>query len=79
VNRTPCGFCGSQTNKITKEHLFARWLTPVLATGKSPVIRHDIRFGEESQAAWETPALNAEARMACRPCNSGWMSDLKLQ
>ena len=78
VARTPCGFCESVTNKITKEHLFGGWMTPILSTGRPALIRHAIRLeGTDPHASWESPSITAKVRIACRPCNSGWMSNLE--
>ena len=77
--KTLCGFC-QRAGKITKEHVFAKWLGPIISAGQ-PVkaIRHDIALDGKPKAQWESTSLDTQVRMACGPCNSGWMNALETK
>ncbi len=75
--RTACGFCESTTSKITNEHVFAEWLTPVIGADSTTRIRHSRAAEGQKRTSWDTDTLTHKVRMACHPCNSGWMSDLE--
>ena len=67
-----CIFCGR--GPVTLEHVLPKWLKDVLPI-KGPV---DVYVGAEGGApSWTMASLDQKARIVCRGCNNGWMSDLE--
>ena len=77
VTKPHCGFCEGAT-KITKEHVFGKWIGPLFGAGNpANKVRHDLKRQGMKNVGWETPSLDTQVRMACGRCNSGWMSSLE--
>ncbi|MFF7477085.1 hypothetical protein [Streptomyces sp. NPDC008092] len=79
---TKCVFClaSGESVKITKEHLFSDWINDVLTPQVvGPNTSYERTSSTSSQpVTWPTPVVaNVKARVACEPCNSGWMCDLE--
>ena len=71
---TQCLFCDK--TKLTKEHLWPDWIVqmfpknvPYTAGRASPEMR---LFHE-----WPTNSLKQTARIVCKQCNTGWMSEIE--
>lgn len=67
-----CVFCGK--GPTTVEHVYAQWLRDALP------IEGPTRFrttDPEGRLLWEQRTFDIEAKVACGPCNHGWMSDLE--
>lgn len=68
-----CIFCRGRPT--TREHIFPRWLRDAL-----PGLVHAERFrisDAEGNQLWEQATFDIQARVVCRTCNNGWMSDLE--
>lgn len=71
-----CCFCGD--GDLSKEHLWPEWAHPILPSGpdhirgKSTGVRAD-------RPSWsrEGAPKTIQIRAVCKPCNSGWMSNLE--
>lgn len=66
-----CVFCGQR--EVTREHVLPRWLASVLTAGLG---EHRHEKGEVKRQ-WVAPLFSTTARIACRSCNTGWMSRLE--
>lgn len=67
-----CIFCGKQ-EKLTKEHVFPNWLSN-LYENNDLVINE---FVGDTNIKWLSKIFQHKARVVCRDCNNGWMSDLE--
>lgn len=71
-----CVFCGG--GPLTLEHVFPRWLAPVIETLGHP--RSAVRLsehGEHLHNIWDTDTIDFRVRRVCAGCNGGWMSELE--
>lgn len=72
-----CLFCGG--GPVTKEHVFSSWLDRVLVGDPwvevAAAVDGDGRVRGNPRVMGSK--LNATARVVCRSCNSGWMSQLE--
>jgi hypothetical protein len=75
-----CGFCGANKT-LSNEHIFGDWVGRLLGTKQSDVIvRHamasqsDLRGDVSPVHVWYADGLDHKVKMACKTCNSGWMS-----
>jgi hypothetical protein len=69
-----CVFCG--TGPTTVEHVCAQWLRDALPLDGPGRFR---TLDPEGRLLWEQGTFDIEARVACGPCNNGWMSDLEAR
>ncbi len=78
-----CIFCGAA--RLTREHVFPRWLVTILT---SDVVGPDVtseRTRRTSGGATETQRWAAvdvashTVRVVCATCNSGWMSEIEAR
>jgi hypothetical protein len=70
-----CAFC-PETANLSLEHLWSDWMNE-LFPGKK-------RFTSKNEkgqitAQWEGERLDWKARVVCRQCNNGWMSQLEAK
>ena len=70
-----CAFCPTTAN-LNGEHIWSDWLNPLLPGRKQFNVRNDKR---QIIKTWTSPELNWKAKVVCKSCNSGWMSDLESQ
>lgn len=72
----PCRFCGATDRKITREHVWPRWLADFVQpiTGRVLAERWSSGSGREE---WETWILAATVNRFCDTCNNGWMADIE--
>lgn len=67
-----CVFCGN--DELTNEHVWPEWFGELLSSISSTP--YSVRaFGR----AWSTPKIDLVAKVVCRTCNNGWMSQLEAQ
>jgi hypothetical protein len=75
--KTACGFCGG-SGKITKEHIFAEWISSLLGAGRPDMtVRHSMARAGVPGKLWHANLISQTVRMPCHTCNSGWMSVLE--
>jgi hypothetical protein len=74
-----CIFCGG--TPVTKEHLVGRWARRFADEEQRDIMQRTDREGEPQQPGdtreWQARVYDRQARVVCKPCNSGWMSDLE--
>jgi len=80
--RRACIFCGAEDQKISKEHLWSKWIrehvegstggtsSRILGTGTGRVTKRD---------DWPSPGFDREVSGPCKPCNEGWMEELERE
>jgi hypothetical protein len=79
-----CIFCGG--SKMTKEHIWPRWLHKVLVTDEVVDVAVVTRprtvagrdFTEIRHLKRKGSRLTRQMRRVCRSCNGGWMSRLQM-
>jgi hypothetical protein len=74
-----CVFCGDTTEKLTREHVYADWISKFFTehykqplTGKIELVAEDGSTREFLQTPFQHTA-----KIVCGTCNNGWMSDLE--
>src|SRR5262245_18995663 len=73
-----CVFCDE--TRVTREHLLPSWLNDVLSKGRHAQGTHrrgpgiDIPITREHS---QSVGLNLVAKIVCKNCNEGWMSDVE--
>lgn len=74
----PCFFCG-RDDKLTREHVFPRWLRKPLRDERRFEIGMWLRSSLpiEKGPTIQRRRTDAILRRVCESCNSGWMSDLE--
>jgi hypothetical protein len=80
VAKTPCGFCGSRTAKITNEHVFAEWVSALFGAShdrRDVIVRHTLTRDDGARPPWFRYGIEQEVRMPCKDCNNGWTSRLE--
>lgn len=78
MTKTPCGFCESKTKKITNEHVFGEWIGALFGAGQPDlIVRNTLKRDGIALRPWDTYRLDQQVRMACKTCNTGWMSRLE--
>lgn len=85
MDNTTCIFCVATgaTVKITCEHTFSDWINEVLppdVVGLDITCERSILHGPQAGTVNTWPAKEVaghKLRAVCKPCNSGWMSDLE--
>jgi hypothetical protein len=75
-------FCGATGRKITKEHIWPRWLRKFIELGEGPPIRHSrSRITPEGETVhhdeWSAIPIDWQVKGPCKPCNEGWMEELE--
>lgn len=65
-----CLFC--QNTPLTKEHVLPQWLRQ-----HYPDISAINEFTANPKKRWTTQLFDLTARVVCKQCNEGWMSDLE--
>jgi hypothetical protein len=69
-----CAFC-PETANLTAEHIISQWVED-LFPGKSTVKYQD---GGGRIREWTSVKIDWKARVVCKSCNNGWMSNLESQ
>lgn len=75
-NRKACIFCGSTTNKISKEHVFRNALRKY-APSDLGMMFENFTTGERREL--KDSLFDQTLRKVCKPCNEGWMERLEVQ
>src|SRR5207244_3883601 len=68
-----CIFCDQRAT--SREHLLPLWLQGLLNPGEMPHEFGDYASG--SKQKWRPSRPDFKARIVCKECNTGWMSDLE--
>ncbi len=81
-SRRACIFCGATRSKITKEHVWPKWLRKHVELGTGPPIGHSRRLttrdGETVEdLSWEAIPLDWQVAAPCKECNEGWMEQIE--
>src|SRR5437588_3177040 len=76
--RSPCVFCRSLENKMSREHVFPEWLANHLETGEREQIHEMEKFPTPTRSETDSrthPVGWWERKIwgVCKPCNEGWM------
>lgn len=74
-NRKTCIFCGSATNKMSREHVFRSAL-------RKHAPDHDAVFHDHTQGTsrdLQSSIFDQTVRKVCKPCNEGWMHRLEVE
>ncbi len=66
-----CLFCGRTGQKLTREHVYPRWLA------KSLNITGGITFSKDDGLLRSVTELDVQVREVCSDCNNGWLHDLE--
>jgi hypothetical protein len=67
-----CLFCSN--TKLTREHIWPQWLLAMFPKRRRTATR---KIHGQPANTWETNTLELTAKVVCRDCNEGWMSDLE--
>jgi hypothetical protein len=70
--REHCLFCGAQP--VTKEHLIAAWVFRAIQRTRRPRLNHLRQSIDSGESTWSYGQHEEAAGVACRGCNTGWMS-----
>jgi hypothetical protein len=69
-----CAFCPA-TAKLSAEHLWSDWMRALF---KSKGFRFRQRDEDGNVVnEWRSPRIDLTAKVVCKPCNEGWMSNLE--
>ena len=67
-----CVFCGA--NKVTREHVWPRWIGDVLEPHARGLPYKVSRLG----TGWDAPKIDMTVKRVCRQiCNAGWMGQME--
>jgi len=60
--KTACGFCRGTKHKISKEHVFGRWLGPLFGIGTGDVagVMHTFRRDDGEPRHWTALAIDQQ-------------------
>lgn len=76
-SRRSCVFCGSSDEKMSKEHVWSRWLRNQLP---AEMLRQDFTYSYNDSERGDYLAVPDQAIFTqtvsgvCEPCNGGWMN-----
>lgn len=73
--RRACAFCGNPAD--SGEHLLAEWLQRVLPSDEQMIHFRQLGADANDRREWHRLPFREDARIVCKTCNSGWMSDLE--
>lgn len=72
--KAACAFCHKHAD-MTGEHLWSDWTNSILGANKYDFQKID--HIEGTCLVWTSKSLNLKARVVCKDCNNGWMSDIE--
>lgn len=73
-----CLWCVTGSSPLTLEHIVPLWAAEVLQ-GSGTLHHAYAEHGSEAPTrAWDARRPDFKARVACRECNNGWMSELEV-
>jgi hypothetical protein len=80
--RRACVFCGAEDRKISKEHLWSKWMATYVdpsggtANRKSRIL--STKTGQvKGSKSWPEAAFGQEVSGPCKLCNEGWMEQVE--
>jgi hypothetical protein len=81
-DRRACVFCDAENQKISKEHLWSKWMSAhVEPAGSGPTTKSRIvatKTGRvERSQTWLESAFGQEISGPCKRCNEGWMERIE--
>lgn len=82
--RRACVFCGAKDRKISKEHVFPKWLRRFIEGGEEGQVRrsriHSTSDGEIVRAeSWPEAPIDWQVAAPCQECNQGWMEEIERE
>jgi hypothetical protein len=69
-----CAFCLREA-KLTGEHIWSDWICELYPDIR--VIFRKWSAGDSGVSEWETGSMDHTAKVVCKRCNEGWMSNLE--
>jgi len=80
MSRRGCIFCGSVTNKMSREHLFHRAWGKRIPHSPETVRLDYTSYRNDDETLTEMPVSMFEACVGgvCKPCNQSWMNHMDL-
>ncbi len=74
-----CVFCGDDSTVLTKEHIYADWISQFFAKQYKQRLTGRVELVAEKGKMLDFPMrpFQHKARIVCHNCNHGWMSDLE--
>src|SRR3954468_13090910 len=70
----PCAFC-PYSAKLSAEHIWSEWMRDLLPIKRFRFYRRD--ENRVPVTTWNKSNLDVTAKVVCKRCNEGWMSDLE--
>lgn len=82
--RRACVFCGAEDQKISKEHLWSRWMGKYVEGGDDTSIGTSRALASDTGEVkrleeWREPAFGRKIAGPCKPCNEGWMERIEAE
>jgi hypothetical protein len=80
--RRACVFCKATDRKISKEHVWPKWLRKVIEGAEGPPSEHgrliQARDGKTLwHETWKDIPINYQVAAPCKECNEGWMEAIE--
>lgn len=77
-------FCKSTENKISKEHVWPKWLRKVIEGGEGEPQEHSrIHTTRDAKTlrheTWTDIPINRQVAAPCKECNEGWMEGIETE
>lgn len=69
-----CAFC-PHTAKLSAEHIWSQWMRKLFPSKRFNFIQRDMEGN--IVGIWNKPDIDVTAKVVCKPCNEGWMSNLE--
>jgi hypothetical protein len=84
TNRRACAFCRATDRKISKEHVWPKWLRRVIELGEGPPVgrsrtHRTSEGGIVSHKEWRETPIDWQVAAVCKPCNEGWMERIESE
>jgi hypothetical protein len=84
MGRRACVFCKATDRKISKEHVWPKWLRKVIEGAEGPASEHGriikSRDGETLwHDTWKDIPINWQVAAPCKHCNEGWMEGIEVE
>jgi hypothetical protein len=82
--RSACVFCKATDRKISKEHVWPKWLRKIVEGGHGGPIEHS-RIHETRDRktvlneSWPDIPFNWQVKGPCEPCNTSWMEGIESE
>lgn len=68
-------FCGRADQRLTKEHVFADWISELF--GREPGSTYELMAPDGGVTTFSQTLFQHRIRAVCASCNHGWMSELE--